>query len=143
MSPFPIIVDTNVLVSGMLTAEPTAPTRVIVDRMLSGSIRFVMSVTLLEEYSAVLRRVRIRKLHGLSDGEIDTILVDVAQHAIVLSPAVARTAPDRNDQHLWDLLHAREDLRLVTGDLLLQRSGDFADRILSPRNYVEILLGVA
>ncbi len=79
----------------------------------------------------------MRKAHGLSADDLEVILVDLAQHGIVLAPARASPAPDPGDQHLWDLLAAREDLVLVTGDKLLQKNRIMRDRIFSPAAFVE------
>ena len=80
-----------------------------------------MSEALLAEYETVLMRPALRKLHGLTAAEVETLLTDIAQHAIVLAPARGSPAPDPGDQGLWDLLAARPDLWLVTGDKALQR----------------------
>ena len=80
--------------------------------------------TSLAEYRAVLVRPNLRKLHGLTIAEVEAILTDLAQHAIVLAPVptpAAPPAPDPGDQLLCRLLAARADLRLVTGDKLLLR----------------------
>jgi putative PIN family toxin of toxin-antitoxin system len=132
------IIDTNVVVAGLLTARPESPVVRILDRMVAGAWPFVLSEALLAEYSAVLVRPKLRKAHGLSDQEIDAILIEITQHAIVLAPPPAREkAPDPDDQHLWDLLHAREDLLLVTGDLELHATTGMATRILSLATFVE------
>jgi hypothetical protein len=55
----------------------------------------------------------------------------------VLAPGRAGSAPESGDQHLWDLLAAREDLVLVTGDKRLQRDRAMSPRILSPGAYLE------
>ena len=78
----------------------------------------------------------MRKAHGLSLDELEGILVDLAQRAIVLSPVPASPAPDPGDQHLWELLAAREDLVLVTGDKPLQRDRGMRLRIFSPAAFV-------
>ena len=46
------LVDTNVVVSGLLTSSIDAPTSRILDSMLSGALRFALSVELLAEYNA-------------------------------------------------------------------------------------------
>ena len=61
-------------------------------------------------------RSNLRKLHGLTVTEVEAILTDLAQHAIVLTPVAGPPAPDPGDQLLWDLLAAKPDLLLVTGD---------------------------
>lgn len=133
----PSVVDTNVLVSGLLASGPDSPTAKIVDAMLAAAFPFALSDALLAEYRSVLLRPALTKAHGLGQGEIDVILVELARHTIVLSPRAADPAPDSGDQHLWDLLAARDDLVLVTGDKLLQRKRKMRRRILTPAEFVE------
>ncbi len=82
----PAIIDTNVVVAGLLTSNAASPVARILDGMLSASFAFVISEQLLAEYRAVLVRPQLRKLHGLSLAEVDILLTEIAQHAIVLSP---------------------------------------------------------
>lgn len=133
------IIDTNVLVAGLLTQNADSPVARILDGMLSAGFGFVLSEALLAEYHAVLVRPKLRKLHGLSVAEIDVILTDVARHAIVLTPlngVAAPRAPDAGDQFLWDLLAARPDLILVTGDKLLQQDQTMSHRVIAPQTFV-------
>ena len=67
----------------------------------------------------------------------DTLLTDIAQHAIVLPPGVGSPAPDPGDQLLWNLLAARPDLLLVTGDKALQRDAGSDKRVVSPQAFVD------
>jgi putative PIN family toxin of toxin-antitoxin system len=134
-----VIVDTNVVVAGLLTHQDTSPVARILDGMLGAAFSFVVSEALLAEYRAVLVRPALRKLHGLTVAEVDAILTDLAQHAIVLAPEStppAPPAPDPGDQLLWDLLTARSDLVLVTGDKLLLRDAGMRGRVISPSAFV-------
>ena len=132
-----VIVDTNVVVAGLLTGDASSPVARILDGMLAAAFPFVLSEALLAEYRAVLVRPALRKLHGLSVTDVETLLTDIAQHAIVLAPGVGSPAPDPGDQLLWDLLAARADLLLVTGDRALQVDAAMGARVLSPRAFVE------
>jgi putative PIN family toxin of toxin-antitoxin system len=131
-----VIVDTNVVVAGLLTAHEASPVARILDGMLAASFPFVLSEALLAEYRTVLVRPGLRKLHGLTVAEVEVILTDLAQHAIVLAPVVASPAPDPGDQLLWDLLAARADLLLVTGDKLLLRDPGMRGRVITPQVFV-------
>lgn len=135
MSTF-FIVDTNVVVAGLLTGHTDSPVARILDGMLRATFPFVVSQALLAEYHAVLARPRLCELHGLSVTEVDIILTDLARHAIVLSPAstaAAPPAPDSGDQLLRDLLAARTDLVLVTGDKLLLQDQAMQQRGILPQ----------
>lgn len=131
------IVDTNVVVAGLLTRNDTSPVARILDGMLVAAFPFVVSEALLAEYRTVLVRPGLRKLHGLTVAEVETLLTDIAQNAIVLAPVAAPPVPDPGDQLLWELLAARADLLLVTGDKALQRDAGMQPRVVSPQSFVE------
>ena len=130
------IVDTNVVVAGLLTGNAASPVARILDGRLAAAFPFVVSQALLGEYRTVLVRPGLRKLHGLTVTEVETLLTDIAQHAIVLAPVAATPAPDPGDQLLWELLAAKSDLLLVTGDKLLLRHAGMRGRALSPSEFV-------
>ena len=132
----PVIVDTNVLVAGLLTRDAQSPVARVLDAMLSAGFPFVVSESLLAEYRTVLIRLGLRKQHGMSVDEVEMLLTDIAHHAIVLQPAEGPVVPDPGDQLLWDLLATRSDLTLVTGDMALQADKAMRRRVLSPRQFV-------
>jgi len=132
-----VIIDTNVLVAGLLTGNASSPVARILDGMLAAAFPFVVSEALLAEYRAVLVRPPLRKLHGLTVAEVETLLTDIAQHAIVLAPGLGSPAPDPGDQLLWNLLDAKADLLLITGDMALLRDGAMQARVLSPLAFIE------
>jgi uncharacterized protein len=131
-----VLVDTNVVVAGLLTADEASPVVRILDGMLAAAFPFVVSEALLAEYHTVLVRPKLRQLHGLKVAEIETLLTDLAQHAIVLAPVAGVPAPDPGDQLLWDLLAARADLVLVTGDKRLLQDAGMQGRVVSPSAFV-------
>ena len=96
-----VIIDTNVVVAGLLTQREDPPVARVLDGMLGAAFPFVVSEALLAEYHAVLVRPALRKLHGLTVSEFETILTDLARHAIVLAPVTASPAPNPGDQLLW------------------------------------------
>jgi putative PIN family toxin of toxin-antitoxin system len=137
--PRPVIVDTNVVVSGLLTGDPNAPTARILNGMLAADFSYVVSTELLAEYHTVLSRSVLRRLHGLSANELETVLAALAEFAIVLEPGPGRAAPDPNDQMLWDLLATRSDIDWVTGDQRLFDNSAYAQRLITPRAYADAL----
>lgn len=136
MSPI-ALVDTNVLVAGVLTSDVEAPTARIVDAMLARRIAYALSEALLSEYRQVLLRPGILARHGLDSEQIDQILTRLALEAIVIeSVAVSTaTAPDSGDQFLWDLLAALERPVLVTVDRRLRESQLPTGSALSPAEF--------
>ena len=136
-----VIVDTNIVVAGLLTENDASPALAksarILDGMLAAAFPFVVSEALLAEYRTVLVRPGLRKLHGLTVAQVETLLTDIAQQAIVMVPVASVPAPDPGDQLLWDLLAARSDLVLVTGDKRLVEDAGMRGRVVSPREFVE------
>jgi len=144
MIPPPAIIDTNVVVAGLLTSNERAPTARILDGMVAGTFRFLLTVALLAEYRTVLLRPKIAQVHGLDEEEVDSLLEEITLNAALHegnpSDASTSSVPDPNDQHLWELLDAAPDAVLVTGDRPLLDQDDGAERsILSPASFVKLL----
>ena len=143
MSRQAVVVDTNVVVAGLLTGNAASPVARILDGMLAATFPFVVSEALLAEYRTVLVRPALRKLHGLTVAEVEALLTDIAQDAIVPVPMAvpvapaAQPAPDPGDQGLRDLLAARADLLLVTGDKALPADRGMQPRVVTPLSFVE------
>lgn len=135
------VIDTNVVVAGLLTAEAESPTVRILDGMRRGAFPFLLSTALLAEYREVLMRPKIRKVHGLSERDIDLLLTEIATHAIVREPEATAGAPDPRDNHLWALVLGMSGSALVTGDLALARTPPPGSRVLFAREFVEALPG--
>lgn len=135
----PAIVDTNVVVSGLLTLKANAPTRRVLDGMLAGAFRFLLSVELLAEYREVLLRSAIQKRHGLDEDEVDSLLATIVKEAMIRDPSSSAMAPDPGDQHVWDLLGAYPQALLVTGDRQLVAGAPAEASVLSPAAFVRLL----
>ena len=99
-----------------------------------------MSSDLLEEYSSVLRRPALVRLHGLTDDEIDELLAELVANAIWGEPSTASSAPDPGDNHLWRLLASYSRACLVTGGRLLVDRAPEDSMVISPRSFVDQFL---
>jgi putative PIN family toxin of toxin-antitoxin system len=133
------VVDTNVLVAGLLTRDLSSPVARVLDGMLGGSFPFVLSPALLREYREVLLRPAIVRRHGLANREVDAILTEITANARWREPSSTAQAPDRGDNHLWALLAAQPGAVLVTGDRLLLNTPPALAAVLSARSFVELL----
>ncbi len=133
------IIDTNILVAGILTGDSRSPVCQIVDGMLTGQFPFVLSPALLAEYRRVLLRPRIRAYHRWTIEEIDIFLEEIVASAIWCEPSGQHQAPDPGDDHLWRLLHECKGTVLITGDRLLLRQAE-ALPILTARDFVSRFL---
>lgn len=142
MTPKACIVDTNVVVSGLIGADSDSPPARILDAMLDGALLYLMSDDLLTEYSFVLRRPSLVRWHGLTDSEIDRLLADLVANALWCEPVPAAgvDVPDTGDAHLWALLVSRPQAHLVTGDRLLLDNPPSGASVISPRRFVDTFL---
>lgn len=141
MKPKGCIVDTNVIVSGLIAADANTPPARILDMMLDGKLIYLMSGDLLDEYSTVLRRPSLVRLHGRTDAQLDRLLADLVANAIWHEPAVsAADAPDAQDGHLWTLLASHPQGLLVTGDRLLIENPPSGASVISPRRFADMFL---
>lgn len=134
------IVDTNVLVSGLISAEPGSPTSRIVDAMLDGSLIHVVSPALLAEYRAVLLRPKLARLHGLDEAQIDVLLTEIVANAMWREAAddTAHEAPDPGDAHLWALLASTPDAVLITGDRLLLDGPRPGSAVITSTEFIDL-----
>lgn len=133
------IIDTNVVIAGLLTGSADSPTARILDGMRKGAFPFLVSAALLAEYREVLLRKKIRALHGLSERDVDVLLTVIATNAIVREPEARTGAPDAKDNHLWSLLQSQANSVLVTGDLALAKSPPEKSTVLEPREFAALL----
>lgn len=137
----PFIIDTNVLVAGLLTGDPASPTARILDAMLDGSLPCLLSLALLAEYRAVLLRPKLCRAHGLDETGIDTLLSEITANAIWREPTndAVDAAPDPGDDHLWALLASEPVALLVSGDRLLLENPRPGSAIVSPAACMDFL----
>lgn len=135
MTPRLLIIDTNVLVAGILSNTIDSPTARIVDAMLDGRIVHLLSPALLQEYREVLLRPKLRRLHGLSNEEVDHILSEITANAVWCEPVESHKAPDPGDDHLWNLLQSTDAI-LITGDQLLLDNPPRAASVIQPKSCV-------
>ncbi|NLE10933.1 MAG: PIN domain-containing protein [Actinobacteria bacterium] len=128
------VIDTDVVVSGLLSGDADSPTRRIIDAMLEGTVAFVLSESLLAEYRVVLLRPAIKQRHGLTEVELDIVLEELVLNAGFREPEplgradppagrpnapwAAETAEPgpSGDEHVIALLAVVPEAILVTGD---------------------------
>jgi putative PIN family toxin of toxin-antitoxin system len=133
-----VVLDTNILASGAISAEGTLST--IVDAWRSGQFRVIASVPILDELERTFQKPYFRRY--LAKKQSARFLLLLQRRATVSPITVAvrgiATHPE-DDLILATAVSAKADY-LVTGDSKLQRVGTYQGvRILSPRRFLEIL----
>jgi putative PIN family toxin of toxin-antitoxin system len=137
-----VIIDTNVVVAGLITKNPSASVCRILDAMLSGRLPYLLSPDLLDEYQRVLSRPKISQLHGLNTKEVDNILEELAANAIWRDPTKSDDAPDQGDNHLWSLLKSQQDSILVTGDKMLTANPPDKSSVITPQHFLKEIVEI-
>lgn len=107
-----IVLDTNVLVSGMLNPHG-APGR-IVDLLRSGTLTLVVDDRILAEYREVLERKRFERYFSRSTRQDVVEFLRGESHCIACS-VVVETLPDRGDTPFLETA-LTEEVPLITGN---------------------------
>jgi predicted nucleic acid-binding protein len=121
-----VVIDTNVLVSGMVRGGGTSAPRRIVEAMIGGHLRFLLSDALLREYRQVLLRPSIAQRHRLTEVEVDHVLLEIVVNATMRGPktlgvsdgsvGAGEDAVPADDAHVAALVRSMPGTALVTGD---------------------------
>ncbi len=138
--PIRAVLDTNVLISGLLSEDSPPPS--LVDAWLDRRYVLVTCLYQVEEISHVLAYPRIASRLRLSDAEVDLILAALLSQAEVVGgdlrlPGVSRDPKD--DPLVACAMEGAADY-LVSGDADLLDLGKHENtRMVSPREFVGIL----
>ena len=128
-----VVVDTNVLVSGLLS--PFSPPGEIVRMVSSGDLRLCLDGRLLAEYSAVLRRPRLQ-----FDAELVAAFLEQIERGGVLVAGIPlrRPLPDADDSPFLEVALAADVQCLVTGNLRHYPSASRQEiTVLSPKQFLD------
>jgi uncharacterized protein len=131
-----IVLDTNVLVSGLLT--PHGYPAGIVDLIMFGEVTLIWDARILEECREVLRRPRFR----FQKRDIDLILdmIMTAGEAVISKPLKIEL-PDRDDRMFVEVAIAAEAKYIVPGNLKDFPKRKYGGaRVISSREMMEIFL---
>lgn len=128
------VIDTNVLVSALISKRPDSPPLLVMSQVYSGSIVPVFNDEIIAEYRAVL----YRDIFNLSPDDIESALkvildfgLDIEKHSI--SDGVF---PDPKDIVFYGVMMSREETYLVTGNI---RHFPKKPLVVTPKEMVEIL----
>ncbi|MBQ9506887.1 MAG: putative toxin-antitoxin system toxin component, PIN family [Clostridia bacterium] len=131
------VIDTNVLVSALLTSKNDAATVQVVQKMLSGEIIPVYSKEITKEYREVLHR----KEFGFSSELVGYLLSAIEQFGILMEPSPSGvTLPDMNDLPFYEVVLEKRNRNnegyLVTGN---KKHFPIEPFIVTPNELLEIL----
>ena len=129
------VIDTNVLVSALLSSHADAATVQVVGRMLEGEVIPLFSDEIMKEYQEVLRR---RKF-GFSDDIVLALLSVIEKYGEKITPeSSGEILPDMKDLPFYEVvLDKREDeAYLVTGNMKHFPKKPF---IVTAKDFLDIL----
>lgn len=106
-----IVLDTNVLVSGLLKVRSDAG--VIVRMIAAGSLIVIYDFRILAEYQDVLGRPKF----GFGQTDVEALLTQIkAEGILVNAKPLSTPLPDRDDEPFLEAALAAEGAVLVTGN---------------------------
>jgi len=129
------VVDTNVIVSSLLTKNPLSPVMLVMHELFAGKVQLLVNDAILAEYKEVLSRP---KFH-LDEIAINRTLDSIQRLSInVDAPESGVELPDPKDVVFYDVALAcrDKDASLVTGNTKHFPGVPF---VVTPREFLEIL----
>ena len=110
------VIDTNVLVSALLSSHEDSATVRVIGKLFSGEIKPLYSNEIMDEYINVLHRKKFR----FSEETIETLISVVRKYGILVEPSASGiTLPDMKDLPFYEVVLEKKDdnAYLVTGNI--------------------------
>ena len=130
------VIDTNVLVSALLSKHPDAATVLLVSRMISGAFIPVYSMDTMKEYQEVLCRQKFK----FDPDRITYLLSAILRFGLMIEPSpTGEVLQDMKDLPFYEVVMEKRQTDaayLVTGNQQHFPSRPF---IVTPREMLEIL----
>lgn len=131
------VIDTNVLVSALLSNHPGAATVQLIGRLISGEMIPVYSGEIMREYQEVLNRKKFR----FESAVINDLLSAIEKYGILVEPSVTGIIlPDMKGLPFYEVVMEKreDDAYLMTGNLKHFHTKPF---IVTARQMLDILDG--
>ncbi|MCF8146620.1 MAG: putative toxin-antitoxin system toxin component, PIN family [Deltaproteobacteria bacterium] len=128
-----VVLDTNVLVSGLLT--PFGPSGKIVNMVSSGELVLHVDARILSEYREVLHRPKF----DFDEERVNTLLDFIDRYALVVSSSTLKNhLPDPDDEPFLEAAVASRASCLITGNAVHYPS-EYREgvTVLSPSEFLE------
>ncbi len=107
------VIDTNVLVSALLTKSENAPTAMVLKSVMNGHVTPLLNKEICAEYLDVLSRSKFHFTPSLVKQQLEAIEKRAVYAGRVKSKEVF---PDADDVVFYEVALSREDSYLVTGN---------------------------
>ena len=109
------VIDTNVIVSALLSSEKKSNPYIVLMETLRGRITPIYNKEIIDEYREVLSR---DKFH-LQTQDIDTVIGHIRRYGLKAerSKAFGELFPDPKDVVFYEIAMSKDDAYLVTGNI--------------------------
>ena len=129
-----VVIDTNVIVSSLLSSNENSATVRIISMIFKGSIIPVVTDDILKEYEEVLRR----KKFSFPEEAVSTFLAELKRKAIITEPVCSFISlPDGDDRPFFETMLADDEAILVTGNL---KHFPVHERIMTARTFLDFFI---
>ena len=126
------VIDTNVLVSALITKNPEAATAKVVRLLLEQEFVPLYDADIIAEYEDVLHRSKFPILKETAEALISFIIENGIESTRV---NFAESMPDEDDRMFYEVSLSQEDSFLVTGNLKHYPS---SPRVITPAQFLEV-----
>ena len=128
-----VVIDTNVIVSALITKNPNAATTRVLELALMGEIVPLYDQDVLDEYLEVLTRKKFK----LKEDSIQYIIKTITIHGIdTLRTSFLEDMPDEDDRVFYELSLSEPDSLLITGN---SKHFPRTPRVVSPSEFLRII----
>ncbi|MBP5171092.1 MAG: putative toxin-antitoxin system toxin component, PIN family [Bacteroidales bacterium] len=127
------VIDTNVLVSALITHNSLSATAMVVRSLLDGDFTPLYDNNIIEEYQEVLHRAKFKILPGVADALISYIRVYGIE---TLRTAYLESMPDEDDRLFYEVSLSVDDSYLITGNI---KHYPKTSKVISPSDFLELI----
>lgn len=128
-----VVIDTNVLVSALITKNPEAATAKVVRLLLEQEFVPLYDADIIAEYEDVLHRSKFPILKETADALISFIIENGIESSRV---DFEESMPDEDDRVFYEVSLSQEDSFLVTGNL---KHYPTSPRVITPADFVNLI----
>lgn len=128
-----VVIDTNVIVSALITKKNNAATTRVLELALMGEIVPLYDQDVLDEYLEVLTRKKFK----LKEDSIQYIIKTITINGIdTLRTSFLEDMPDEDDRVFYELSLSEPDSLLITGN---SKHFPRTPRVVSPSEFLRII----
>ena len=128
-----VVIDTNVLVSALITKNPEAATAKVVRLLLEQEFVPLYDADIIAEYEDVLHRSKFPILKETAEALISFIIENGIESSRV---NFAESMPDEDDRVFYEVSLSQDDSFLVTGNL---KHYPTSPCVITPADFVNLI----